>query len=181
MLAAVTSLSAVADDMKAYRNDFSDPNEKFVTVGRGSTAISDGMLVSRDNYALFGTPDMKNYSVTFRARTPRNQEQVQIWSGFHAGNRFDRYVLGIKGGLINNMMLMRMGYKGNDELMAVRKLGFSPQPGEWIKVRIDVVGNVCLSMTTSCRISTLLTPTEISLPPAASPSAVPGFRLSSTT
>lgn len=141
MLAAVTSLSAVADDMKAYRNDFSDPNEKFVTVGRGSTAISDGMLVSRDNYALFGTPDMKNYSVTFRARTPRNQEQVQIWSGFHAGNRFDRYVLGIKGGLINNMMLMRMGYKGNDELMAVRKLGFSPQPGEWIKVRIDVVGN----------------------------------------
>lgn len=140
-LAVASSMGAIAADGKSYTNDFANVRERLVTVGRGSTCVKDGMLVSKDNYALFGTQDMKNYSITFRACTPKSEEQVQIWCGFHANNRFDRYILGIKGGLINNVMMMRMGYKGNDELMAVRRLGFNPQLGEWIKVRIDVVGN----------------------------------------
>lgn len=140
-LATMSTISLLADDMKGYRNDFSNPKEKLVTIGRGSTLVNNGVLESKGNYALFGAQGMKNYSVSFRALTPQSEEQVQIWCGFHANNRFDRYVLGIKGGLINNVMMMRMGYKGNDELMAVRKLGFEPHPGEWVKVRIDVVGN----------------------------------------
>lgn len=138
----VASLSATGADAAIYRNDFSNPSEKLLTVGRGSTHVGrEGVLVSKDNYASFGAPDMKDYSVSFRARAPKGEEQVQIWCGFRAANRFDRYILGIKGGIQNNVMLMRMGYKGNDELMGVRPLGFTPRPGEWIDVRIEVVGN----------------------------------------
>lgn len=138
----VASLSATGADAAIYRNDFSNPSEKLLTVGRGSTHVGrEGVLVSKDNYASFGAPDMKDYSVSFRARAPKGEEQVQIWCGFRAANRFDRYILGIKGGIQNNVMLMRMGYKGNDELMGVRPLGFTPRPGEWIDVHIEVVGN----------------------------------------
>ena len=57
----------------------------------------------------------KNYAVSFKARAPKDAEQVQIWAGFRANNRFDRYVVGIKGGLQDDLYLMRMGYMGTDE------------------------------------------------------------------
>ncbi len=139
---AIASLWAYGADAPVYRNDFSNLDEKLLTVGRGTTGISkNGVLLSKGNYAQFGDSTLRDYSVTFRARAPKSEEQVQIWCGFRAANRFDRYILGIKGGIQNNVMLMRMGYKGNDELTAVRKLGFQPKPGDWVDVRIEVVGN----------------------------------------
>ena len=120
--------------------DFSDAGEQLVTVGRGEARIADGVLKTRDSYALFGNPDWKNYTVSFKARAPKGAEQVQIWAGFRTHNRFDRYVLGIKGGLQDDLYLMRTGYMGADELMGIRPLGFHPEPGEWIDVKIQVCG-----------------------------------------
>ena len=48
-------------------NDFSDPDEKLTTVGRGKTYISDGVLKSQGNYALFGDSEWKNYTLSFKA------------------------------------------------------------------------------------------------------------------
>ena len=120
--------------------DFSDPDEKLTTVGRGKTYISDGVLKSQGNYALFGDSEWKNYTLSFKARAPKTADQVQIWAGFRTRNRFDRYVLGIKGGLQDDVYLMRTGYMGTDELMGIRPLGFHPQPGEWIDVKVEVCG-----------------------------------------
>lgn len=78
---------------------------------------------------------------SFRARAPKDAEQVQIWAGFRTRNRFDRYVVGIKGGLQDDLYLMRTGYMGTDEFMGVRPLGFHPVPGEWYKLRVEVCGN----------------------------------------
>lgn len=72
---------------------------------------------------------------------PKDAEQVQIWAGFRTHNRFDRYVVGIKGGLQDDLYLMRTGYMGTDEFMGVRPLGFHPVPGEWYKVKVEVCGN----------------------------------------
>lgn len=131
-------LSATADNL---RYDFSDTSLPLATVGRGDTHItSDGTLLSKGDYAILGDSSLTDYTATFRARTPQDQPQVQIWSGFRANNRFDRYVLGIKGGLQDDLFMMRLGYRGNDELMAVRALDFHPVPGEWIKVRVEVSG-----------------------------------------
>ncbi|MDE5749619.1 MAG: glycoside hydrolase family 2, partial [Duncaniella sp.] len=120
--------------------DFSKTGEQLTTVGRGEAVVADGVLKTRDSYALFGNPDWKNYTVTFKARAPKGADQVQIWAGFRTKNRFDRYVLGIKGGLQDDLYLMRTGYMGTDELMGVRPLGFHPEPGEWIDVKVEVCG-----------------------------------------
>lgn len=70
-------------------------------VGRGECSIADGVFRSKGSYACFGNPEWKNYTMSFKARAPQEAEQVQIWAGFRANNRFDRYVVGIKGGLQN--------------------------------------------------------------------------------
>lgn len=124
---------------ETYRNDFSDKTEKLVIVGRGTCSVADGVFHSRGSYAKFGNPQWRNYEMAFRARAPKNAEQVQIWAGFRTHNRFDRYVVGIKGGLQDDLYLMRTGYMGMDEFMAVRPLGFHPVPGEWYSLRVQVV------------------------------------------
>lgn len=126
---------------ETYSNDFSNSVEKLNIVGRGECSIGNGVFRSKGSYAKFGNPQWKNYEMTFRARAPKDAEQVQIWAGFRTYNRFDRYVVGIKGGLLDDVYLMRTGYMGLDEFMGVRPLGFHPVPGEWYKLRVQVVGN----------------------------------------
>jgi len=127
-------------DSQSLTEDFSDNTTTLNIVGRGNCSVKDGLLHAKDAYALFGSPDWKDYTVSFKARTPGNESQVQIWAGFRTHNRFDRYVLGIKGGLQDDLYLMRTGYMGTDEFMAVRPLGFHPEPGQWIDVKVDVCG-----------------------------------------
>lgn len=121
-------------------NDFSDTMDLKV-VGKGHCRIMDGVLSSKDAYACFGTHEMRNYKFSFRARAPKNAEQVQIWAGFRANNRFDRYVLGIKGGLQDDLYLMRLGYMGTDEFLGISPLDFHPIPGEWYDVMVEVCGD----------------------------------------
>lgn len=145
MACAALSLTLAAQAQQSgggapWSNDFADNTETLKTVGRGTCSIRDGVFRSQGAYALFGTPEMKNYAFSFRARAPKNAEQVQIWAGFRTRNRFDRYVVGIKGGLQDDLYLMRTGYMGTDEFMGVRPLGFHPVPGEWYKLRVEVCG-----------------------------------------
>ena len=90
---------------------------------------------------LLGDDALTDYRLEFQARTlPNANGDVQIWAAFRAASRFDRYVVGVKGGLIDEVYLMRQGYMGTDELMGVRPLRFHPQPGEWQQVRVEAVG-----------------------------------------
>ena len=123
-----------------FKNDFSDGGQVLNTVGRGNCRVEDGVFKSKDSYASFGNNSLSDYTFSFRARAPKDAEQVQIWSGFRAGNRFDRYVLGIKGGIQDDLFMIRLGYMGMDKLMGVRPLGFHPVPGEWYNVKVQVCG-----------------------------------------
>ena len=134
------ALGTLTSFAQSYFNNFSR-TEHFLEIGRGKCEISDGCFKSKGSYGCFGSPDRKNYSVSFKARAPEEAEQVQIWAGFRAYNRFDRYVVGIKGGLQDDLYLVRLGYMGTDEFMGVRPLGFHPVPGEWYKIKIEVCGN----------------------------------------
>ena len=117
--AALLSPSALpAQD--AYRNDFSDMSAPLAVTGTGTCAVSGGVLRAKDSYAVFGGNEWKDYEFSFRARAPKGAEQVQIWAGFRTFNRFDRYVVGIKGGLQDDLYLMRTGYMGLDEFLGVR-------------------------------------------------------------
>lgn len=50
-------------------------------------------------------------------------------------------MVGIKGGLQDDLYLMRMGYMGTDEFLGVRPLGFHPVPGQWYKLKVEVCGS----------------------------------------
>lgn len=140
-IAACSLASLPSHTQSQWQNDFSNQGEILKTVGRGECSIADGVFRSKGSYACFGNPEWKNYSMSFKARAPKGAEQVQIWAGFRAYNRFDRYVAGIKGGLQDDVYLMRTGYMGTDEFMGVRPLGFHPVPGEWYSMKVEVCGN----------------------------------------
>ena len=140
ILWTVLAWTVLFPKLQAQTFDFSDAGATVATIGRGDTHIADGVLKSKDNYAVFGEKDLQDYTFSFRARNPLDAEQVQIWAGFRAANRYDRYVVGLKGGLLDQVYLLRLGYMGTDEFMGERPLRFHPIPGEWYKVRVEVVG-----------------------------------------
>lgn len=134
------NLIALTSFAQSYFSNFNQP-EQFKEIGRGKCEISNGVFKSRDSYGCFGYPEGKNYEIKFRARSPLNAEQVQIWAGFHAYNRSDRYIVGLKGGLSDDLFLARLGYMGTDEFLALRSLDFHPGPGKWYDFHIVVSDN----------------------------------------
>ncbi|GAB6010673.1 glycoside hydrolase family 2 protein [Viscerimonas tarda] len=121
--------------------NFDNSSTALSIIGRGNTRIDGGVLKSSGSYAVFGDTNLKNYRATFKARAPKDAEQVQIWFGFRAYNRFDRYVVGLKGGLQDDLYLSRMGYMGTDELMSLTQLDFHPEVGKWYEFKLEVCGN----------------------------------------
>lgn len=61
-----------------WTTDFFKQDKPLKVIGRGECHIADGILTSKDAYACFGSPNASNYTITFRARAPRDAEQVQI-------------------------------------------------------------------------------------------------------
>ncbi|MCD8388396.1 MAG: glycoside hydrolase family 2 [Bacteroidales bacterium] len=135
-IAGMSTLTA----QQQWHADFSAPGAQLSTYGQGDCSVADGVLKSRGAVAVLGDSAWTDYSLRFEARVPEDADQVQIWAGFRTANRFDRYVVGIKGGLLDDLYLMRTGYMGMDEFMGVRPLGFHPVPGQWYSLRVDVCG-----------------------------------------
>ncbi len=124
-----------------WQTDFSDSSAELKTIGRGNCSIKNGVFTSKDAYVNFGKVEWKNYVIKFKARAPQSADQVQIWAGFRAFNRSDRYVVGLRGGLQNSLYLSRMGYMGTDQFIGLRPLYFEPKPGTWYYIKIEVCGN----------------------------------------
>lgn len=137
----ILALCITAKAQSPILENFDNAKTSLDVIGRGVTKIENGVFIAKDAYACFGDKYLKNYRFTFDARAPKTAKEVQIWAGFRALNRFDRYVIGFRGGLQNNLYLSRMGYMGADELLDLKVLDFKPKTGEWYKFKIEVVGN----------------------------------------
>ncbi len=129
-----------ADNPFNLNENFEGTKYNFNKIGKGSCSVKNGVLVTKNAYATFGKSEWSNYEIKFKARTPKAEEYVQIWAGFRAYNRNDRYVLGLKGGLQNELYLSRMGYMGTDEFLGLANLDFQPETGNWYEFRIVVCG-----------------------------------------
>jgi hypothetical protein len=125
----------------SYKENFHNSAIPLSVIGRGNCRVEDGVLKSKGAYTCFGDRESANYRITFKARAPKDAGQVQIWAGFRANNRFDRYVFGMKGGLQDDLYLSRMGYMGADELLDLSPLDFHPEVGEWYYFKLEVCGN----------------------------------------
>ncbi|HTI07257.1 MAG TPA: glycoside hydrolase family 2 TIM barrel-domain containing protein [Puia sp.] len=140
----LTLLTVRSDAQSTYHletNFGSGDTTTYETIGRGACTIANGVFQTKKAYARFGQPDWKNYTIRFSARNPDTADQVQIWAGFRARNRNDRYIIGLRGGMQNNIYLSRQGYMGADEFLALRPLDFHPAPGQWTRFRIEVCGD----------------------------------------
>ena len=84
---SLSGLTTQAQDQTVWSNDFSNASQPLNTVGRGVCRVNDGVFHSRSAYALFGNPEWKDYTLSFKARAPKDAEQVQIWAGFRTHSR----------------------------------------------------------------------------------------------
>ncbi|GGB02212.1 beta-galactosidase [Puia dinghuensis] len=98
------------------------------------------MLFTKDAYASYGDSTWRNYEFSFRAMG-MDSGDVHICAGFHANNRDDRYIVGLKGGSFDALYLERMGYMGTDDYLALRPLGFPVRAGQWYRLRVQVAGD----------------------------------------
>jgi len=124
-----------------FADRFENRDLNYEKIGRGLCKTEKGVLKTRNAYACFGNQNWTDYEIEFIARTPAFEKQVQIWVGFRASNRDDRYMIGLRGGIQNDLYLARLGYMGTDEFLALRHLNFLLQPGKSYYFKIQVVGN----------------------------------------
>ncbi|MCF8361612.1 MAG: hypothetical protein K9G70_03225 [Prolixibacteraceae bacterium] len=120
---------------------FDDSEMQIDGTGKGLCQVDNGRLVTQNVYAAFGEADWKNYRISFDAVVPETEDQVQIWAGFREQNRNDRYIVGVKGGIQNDLVLARLGRMANDEFLGIRTLDFSLEKGQRYTITIEVCNN----------------------------------------
>ncbi|MFY0626780.1 MAG: hypothetical protein JXR07_10805 [Reichenbachiella sp.] len=120
---------------------FKQSSNNYDVIGKGDCYVYENKLVSREAYASLGNPEWQNYRFSFEAKVPSSEEQVQIWASFREQGRNERYIVGLKGGLQNDIEIGRMGLMGDDAFLGIRNLDFQPTLGQWYTVTIEVCKN----------------------------------------
>lgn len=121
--------------------NFDKPKPIYEKIGRGTCITQNSILTTKDAYLSFGENTWSNYEISFSARVPQTEEQVQICVGFRASNRDDRYILMLKGGNQKFLYLSRLGYMGADDYLTIKQLDFQPVPGKWYNFKIQTASN----------------------------------------
>ncbi|TAM95185.1 MAG: glycoside hydrolase family 2 [Chitinophagaceae bacterium] len=129
-----------AQSVFKVKENFRLSGVQYDRVGRGMCQVKDGILRTQNAYASFGDSSWSDYQFTVDAKVPVTAKQVQIWCGFRAADRNDRYIIGLKGGIQNDLYLGRLGYMGKDDFLALRHLNFSLKPGETYTLKIQAAG-----------------------------------------
>jgi hypothetical protein len=93
-----------------------------------SAIISDGFFMNSTSY--------KNVEIRMRVRAPVDADEVQLWAGFRARDRHDRYVVALRGGNNDHVYLARYGSGGLSRFLGISPLEFSPEVGVWYSLRI---------------------------------------------
>ncbi len=114
--------------------------ESWVHYGRGSVQANGGSLVIQDSYVV-STQSWADAEISFQARAPEGQPQVQVWAGFRCRDRDRRYVVGLRGGNNNDLYLARYAPEANDKFLGLTPLDFTPEVGQWYTLRVVVRGN----------------------------------------
>lgn len=140
-LALLSSGVAFAQDKLLLHEDFSKPNSNYISIGRGECTVQNGILRTKGASLCLGDKTWTDYEMKFRARVPKGEPFMQIWAGFRAANREDRYVISLRGEQFSDMIINRMGYMASEEFLGLRYLDFRPVPGKWYDIKIQVCGD----------------------------------------
>ncbi len=131
----LTANIVFAQSIPALNDDFGQLDRQIWNVaGRGEVELRDGAVAIKDCFIYAGEKTWQDYEMSFRARAPKDAEQVQIWAGFRCKDRDNRYVIGLRGGNNDDLYLARYS-PGGDEFLALEELGFHPEPGLCVIVK----------------------------------------------
>lgn len=97
--------------------------------------------ISIENGFLISDKILKNSDITFKLRAPKNSKGVQLWAGFGAKDRENRYILGLRGEPNKQIYLARIGSNGNSKFLTHSPIDFDLKPGEIYTLRIKTFGN----------------------------------------
>lgn len=136
-----SSTSSLAQEQFSKKYSFSDTEEISETIGKGLCEVNNAILYSKDKYALFGSTDWKDYEFEFEATSVDTLSEVHISAGFRATDRYNRYLIGLKGGSQNELYLAKLGYMGADDYLSLKPLRFIPLKNKWYHFKIQVAEN----------------------------------------
>lgn len=140
LMSGVVITTYAQSNFKLVEN-FDKPKSIYDKIGRGTFEAQNSVLSTKDAYLCFGENTWANYEISFSARVPQTEEQVQICAGFRAANRDDRYILMLKGGIQKFLYLARLGYMGSDDYLTIKQLDFQPMPGKWYTFKIQTAND----------------------------------------
>jgi beta-galactosidase len=104
-----------------------------IQTAENSAVISSGFAMEKQLW--------DDAEISFRAKTPSNVDQVQIWGGFRCRDRDSRYVFALRGGNDNDLYLARYAPDGGAKFLGFASLDFKPVPGTWYGFRVVTLGN----------------------------------------
>ncbi len=112
-----------------------NPNQWRV-INRGDVDWQGKSVFIKDCFLAGIEEHSSKYAMSFRAKAPKSEDQVQIWSGFGFQNRNQRYSLGLRGGNSNDLYLYRHQTGAGAKMLAIESLDFEPKPGEWFDIKV---------------------------------------------
>lgn len=136
LLCAAASLVAVHSGMAKPPVPFPGSWQTFGRVELATSATSATIA----NGFLADVSPKGDCQLSFRARMPKDTEQVQIWGAVRVKDRENRYVFGLRGGVEPEVTLARYAADGKSRFLGCAPLSFTPQPGQWYALRVAVSG-----------------------------------------
>ena len=103
-------------------------------------SFSDGIIRTKDAFAVNKEIDAENFELVFSARSPETGLKTELWASFRRYSRDYFYMVGLRGDGHNHLYLSRLGSGGYDKLLAVCPLDFSVMPGTWYKIKVVCAG-----------------------------------------
>jgi hypothetical protein len=108
------------------------------SIGRGHVEWNQSAVQIKDCFiAAKEATQSKAYEFTFKAKTLKKEEQVQIWAGFGFQDRDNRYAIGLRGGNNNDLYLCRYQSMAKSKMLALEPLDFKPVTGKLYQLRVQ--------------------------------------------
>lgn len=104
-----------------------------VEKNRDSLTVKDGFFI--------GDKVLTNADLSFKMRAPKGAKTVQLWAGFGAKDRDNRYIVGLRGEPNKQIYLARIGSNGNSKFLTHSPIDFELKPGETYTLRVKTLGN----------------------------------------
>ena len=108
--------------------------------GRAEVERTKNNLSVKDGFFI-GDKVLTNADLSFKMRAPKDAKSVQLWLGFGAKDRENRYIVGLRGEPNNQIYLARIGSNGNSKFLTHSPIDFELKPGETYTLRVKTLGN----------------------------------------